>query len=60
MRRTPVPEPERFKVHRALKLGTFHIGSSMADLIASAVWNRVLIADLHVAALPVALLSALR
>lgn len=60
MHRTPASGQERFKAHRAIKLGTFHIGSSMADLIASAVWNRVLIADLHVAALPVALLSALR
>ena len=49
-----------FRVARALKLGSFHIGSSLSDLLTSAVWNRVLIADLGVAAWPVALLSALR
>jgi MFS transporter, BCD family, chlorophyll transporter len=50
----------QFRVSRSIKLGTFHIGSSMADLLTSAVWNRVLISDLGVAAWPVALLSALR
>src|SRR5688572_19658127 len=49
-----------FSIRRSFKLGTFHIGSSMADLLASAVWNRVLITDLGVAAWPVALLAALR
>lgn len=49
-----------FSVWRSLKLGSFHIGSSFADLLTSAVWNRVLIADLGIAAWPVALLSALR
>ena len=49
-----------FSVWRSLKLGSFHIGSSFADLLTSAVWNRILIADLGVAAWPVALLSALR
>lgn len=49
-----------FRVARAFKLGSFHIGSSLSDLLTSAVWNRVLIADLGVAAWPVALLSALR
>jgi BCD family chlorophyll transporter-like MFS transporter len=53
------PEP-RFSVRRSLKLGSFHIGSSLTDLLTSAVWNRVLITDLGVAAWPVALLSALR
>lgn len=50
----------RFSVRRCLKLGSFHIGSSMSDLLTSAVWNRVMITDLGVVALPVALLSALR
>lgn len=49
-----------FSVWRSLKLGSFHIGSSFADLLTSAVWNRILISDLGVAAWPVALLSALR
>ena len=50
----------RFSVRRSFKLGTFHLGSSLADLLASAVWNRVLISDLGIAAWPVALLAALR
>jgi hypothetical protein len=37
-------------VWRTIKLGSFHIGSSLADLLTSAVWNRVLITDLGVAA----------
>jgi BCD family chlorophyll transporter-like MFS transporter len=49
-----------FSLRRTVKLGSFHIGSSMSDLITSAVWNRILIADLGVVAWPVALLSALR
>ena len=49
-----------FSVRRSLKLGLFHVGSSFSDLLTSAVWNRVLIADLGIAAWPVALLSALR
>ena len=55
----PSTEP-KFSIWRSLKLGTFHIGSSFADLLTSAVWNRVLISDLGIAAWPVALLSALR
>lgn len=50
----------RFSVWRSLKLGAFHIGSSFSDLLTSAVWNRILISDLGIAAWPVALLSALR
>lgn len=50
----------RFSVARSIKLGSFHIGSSMSDLLTSAVWNRIMIVDLGVAAWPVALLSALR
>lgn len=53
-------DEQAFSVWRSLKLGAFHIGSSFSDLLTSAVWNRVLIADLGVAAWPVALLSALR
>lgn len=49
-----------FSVRRSLKLGSFHIGSSLSDLLTSAVWNRIMIADLGVVAWPVALLSALR
>lgn len=51
---------QRFSVWRSLKIGTFHIGSSLTDLLTSAVWNRILIADLGVPAWPVSLLVALR
>jgi len=50
----------RFSIRRSLKLGSFHIGSSLGDLLTSAVWNRIMITDLGVVAWPVALLSALR
>lgn len=33
-------------MRRSLKLGSFHIGSSLSDLLTSAVWNRILITDL--------------
>lgn len=49
-----------FSIARSFKLGSFHIGSSLGDLLTSAVWNRILISDLGIAAWPVALLSALR
>lgn len=52
--------PQRFSLLRTMKIGSFHIGSSLADLLTSAVLNRVLISDLGLAATPVALLSALR
>ena len=53
--------PERpFRLLRTIKLGTFHIGSAAADLMISAVWNRIMIVDLGMAAGPVALLSAIR
>ncbi|MCS7220044.1 MAG: BCD family MFS transporter [Anaerolineae bacterium] len=49
-----------FSPWRALKLGSFHIGSSLTDLLNLAVWNRVLIVELGAAAWLVALMSALR
>ncbi|MCU0490801.1 MAG: BCD family MFS transporter [Chloroflexaceae bacterium] len=51
---------QQFSVLRSIKIGSFHIGSSFADLLTSGVLNRVLISDLGIAATPVALLSALR
>ena len=51
---------QRFSVGRSLKIGSFHIGSSLTDLLTSAVWNRILITDLGVPAWPVSLLVALR
>lgn len=50
----------KFSLARTCKIGSFHVGSSFADILTSAVWNRVLISDLGIAATPVALLAALR
>ena len=49
-----------FRILRTLKLGTFHIGSSAADLLVTGVWNRIMIVDLGAPAGPIALLSAIR
>ena len=43
----------RFSVTRSVKIGTFHVGSSMADLLTTGVWNRVMITDLGLAAVDV-------
>ncbi len=56
---SPATEP-KFSIWRSLKLGAFNIGSSLTDLLTSAVWNRILIVDLGVPAWPVALLTAVR
>lgn len=49
-----------FSALRSFKLGSFHIGSSMTDVLFSGIWNRVMISDLGIAAWPVSLLLALR
>jgi BCD family chlorophyll transporter-like MFS transporter len=53
-------EQVEFRIGRTIKIGTFYIGSSMTDLLTSAIWNRVMIVDLGLVAWPVALLAALR
>jgi MFS transporter, BCD family, chlorophyll transporter len=45
---------------RNMKLGMFHIGSSMADILTTGVWNRIVINELGMAATPVALLISLK
>ncbi|MCE7945839.1 MAG: MFS transporter [Chloroflexi bacterium CFX4] len=52
--------PRDLTMLRNLKIGTFHIGSSLADILASGVWNRIMIKELGFAATPIALLLALR
>lgn len=42
-----------------LKLGLFHVGSAMIDLLVVSIWNRVMIVELGVAATPVGLVTAL-
>jgi MFS transporter, BCD family, chlorophyll transporter len=45
---------------RNTKIGFFHLGSGMADVLTSGVWNRIMISDLGVSATPVGLLVSLR
>jgi BCD family chlorophyll transporter-like MFS transporter len=52
--------PRDLTMLRNIKIGTFHIGSSLADILASGVWNRIMIKELGFAATPIALLLALR
>ena len=43
-----------------LKIGIFHLGSGMADVLATGVWNRIMVADLGYGATIVGLLTGLR
>lgn len=43
-----------------LKIGIFHLGSGMADVLATGVWNRIMVADLGYGATVVGLLTGLR
>lgn len=47
-------------VGRNVKIGLFHLGSGMADVISTGVWNRIMISDLGFSATPIGLLVALR
>ena len=58
--KAPEATQPRFSVWRSIKIGTFHIGSSMTDVLLSGIWNRVMITDLGVVAWPVSLLLAAR
>lgn len=45
---------------RNLKIGLFQLGSGMADVLITGVWNRVMISDLGFRATPISLLASLR
>jgi BCD family chlorophyll transporter-like MFS transporter len=45
---------------RNIKIGFFHLGSGMADVMTTGVWNRIMISDLGFAATPIGLLVSLR
>lgn len=45
---------------RNLKIALFHLGSGMADVLTTGVWNRVMVADLGFSAAFVGLLTGLR
>jgi BCD family chlorophyll transporter-like MFS transporter len=51
---------EHLTLGHNLKIGLFHLGSGMADVLTTGVWNRIMVTDLGFAATPVALLVALR
>jgi BCD family chlorophyll transporter-like MFS transporter len=53
-------EKSGLSVARNVKIGFFHLGSGMADVLTTGVWNRIMISDLGVAATPVSLLVSLR
>lgn len=53
-------QPEKFSVLRTMKLGSFNLGSALADILVTSVWNRIVIAELGISATPVALLIGLR
>src|SRR4051812_31337875 len=45
---------------RINKIGLFHLGSGMADVLMTGVWNRIMISDLGYSATLVGFLAALR
>ena len=53
-------EQQGLSTGRNLKIGLFHLGSGMADIIINGVWNRVMITDLGFNATPIGLLVSLR
>src|SRR3982750_499657 len=54
------PQEQNLSIARNLKIGLFHLGSSMADIIITGLWNRIMISDLGYAATPISLLISLR
>lgn len=55
-----VKEPSDISLPRNIKLGMFHIGSAVAEVLTQGVWNRVAIAEMGLQATPVALLLSLK
>ena len=53
-------EKPNLSLLRNLKIGFFHLGSGMADVLATGVWNRIMVADLGYSATLVGLLTGLR
>lgn len=54
------PDERNLPVGRNLKIGFFHLGSGMADVLSTGIWNRIMISDLGFAATPIGLLVSLR
>ena len=51
---------QTFSFPRLLRLSTFQIGSAMGDILVTSIWNRIMIVNFGIAAVPVSLLIALR
>lgn len=47
-------------IGRNIKIAFFHLGSGLADVLTTGVWNRIMISDLGYAATPIGLLVSLR
>ena len=53
-------ESNDLSIGHNLKIALFHLGSGMADVLTTGVWNRIMVADLGFSAAFVGLLTALR
>ena len=53
-------QQRQFTFWRAMRLGSFHVGSAMGDILVTSIWNRILISNFGIPATPVGLLIALR
>ena len=54
------PKSANLTLARNLKIALFHLGSGIADVLTTGVWNRVMVADLGFSATLVGLLTGLR
>lgn len=55
-----MPEETQLSVARNTKIGLFHLGSGMSEIVVLSVWNRVMVSDLGFSAALVGLLTGLR
>lgn len=55
-----IPSEAQLPLLNNLKMGLFHLGSGMADVITTGIWNRIMITDLGFPATPISLLVGLR
>ncbi len=60
MSKTTVTTEPTFTFWRGLRLSSFQIGSAMGDILVTSIWNRVMISNFGIPAVPVSLLIALR
>ncbi len=57
---TTAASEKTFTLGKALRLGSFQIGSAMGDILVTSIWNRVMISNFGIPAAPVSFLIALR